>query len=654
MSKWLSHAVEALAFCVLGAVISLHLGQDDSYDLLNYHLYNAWAFLHGVWSVNYFAAEMHTFIDPLVDLPYYLAFSWLSGTHPQWAVMLAGVPYGLLLFLALQLAREWANALALNSSLPRITFLFVVVVIAGTGAATWSQVGLSTNEIVVALPVLAALLYLWRSARWHPLALPWQTALVTGGLMGLAVGLKLTAAIYAPALAVAFVLTDRGTRKARLVRFLIQLSSVAIAFIATYGFWGVRLYRLTGNPFFPMFNQIFRSPWVAPVSFSDKRFLPHGIWDAMTYPFQWLVLNQRATEVPSRDARIAVLLTAGLLLWACERFCRERLPMRAEYRRLLSGTLGFAVLAYLAWLVEFSVLRYLVVLECVAALVIVSLPFVLLRNPGKAPWMAIAASIALGVVLVAQASPPDWRRMSTDVDVMSVQAPVLPPHALVIFASNPMAYLAQALSERSHDVHYVSLDNNFLDKKYRLNPHFDSYQLLARLRNRFASADGKLFIAYYVTQVPPEALLAQFGIKADLDHCLPGGGAATWDFRMCPAAYVPGDATLQANAMATYRLAVTIHVVAAGGSMHVDWLKNDCSIDGRLGRAKLGWHFDTADNTVLASVGEPPAPDSLMDHGLNVDQLVTGDWVSAGQHYLLRDSKGHLLAQANVHYERCN
>ena len=42
MKKW-----TALFFCATSCLVSLHLGQDNNYDLKNYHIYNAWALSTG-------------------------------------------------------------------------------------------------------------------------------------------------------------------------------------------------------------------------------------------------------------------------------------------------------------------------------------------------------------------------------------------------------------------------------------------------------------------------------------------------------------------------------------------------------------------------------------------------------------------------------
>lgn len=54
-------------------MLSLLLGQDMCFDFQNYHLYAPYAFLHGRANVDIIpAGALHTFFNPLLDVPSYL------------------------------------------------------------------------------------------------------------------------------------------------------------------------------------------------------------------------------------------------------------------------------------------------------------------------------------------------------------------------------------------------------------------------------------------------------------------------------------------------------------------------------------------------------------------------------------------------------
>lgn len=93
---WLALFVICL---LIGGVVSIYLGQDANWDLKNYHLYSAWAYLHHRLATDLFAAGIQSYFAPLLDLPYYLlATQWLPNS-PRIVAFFMGLPYGLLLFL---------------------------------------------------------------------------------------------------------------------------------------------------------------------------------------------------------------------------------------------------------------------------------------------------------------------------------------------------------------------------------------------------------------------------------------------------------------------------------------------------------------------------------------------------------------------------
>jgi hypothetical protein len=68
----------ALVLCLLiGALYAAHKGQDAAWDLENYHLYNAWSFLHARLTIDLAPVGLQGFFNPLLDVPYF----WL-GTGP--------------------------------------------------------------------------------------------------------------------------------------------------------------------------------------------------------------------------------------------------------------------------------------------------------------------------------------------------------------------------------------------------------------------------------------------------------------------------------------------------------------------------------------------------------------------------------------------
>jgi hypothetical protein len=68
-----------LAGSLVGGALALLGGFRPEWDLLNYHLYNPHAWLHGRAAIDVAPAQLQSYLNPLFHLPHYLAFRYLSA-----------------------------------------------------------------------------------------------------------------------------------------------------------------------------------------------------------------------------------------------------------------------------------------------------------------------------------------------------------------------------------------------------------------------------------------------------------------------------------------------------------------------------------------------------------------------------------------------
>lgn len=363
-----------LAYWGLAAAAALALGRDANWDLRNYHYYNAFALLDGRWNVDIAPAGMHTFLHPGLDLPFYLMTQGPLGQWPRLVAALQAGYLGLLAFLALAVAN-----LACHGDAWRASGASALVAAFGlSGAATLAEAGATLNDIQVSCLVVGGLLALLLAPQAERCGRPRRSAalrLLAGASGGAAIGLKLTAAIYPPAL-VAAALLARPPGAARRVRTLALLGfGGAAGALVVYGPWAWFLFERFGNPFGPFLNQVFHSPWFPPETIRDVRFLPAGPWQALVYPLLWARRSQGlVTESPVADPRFAVglaalLVVAGSGMWRrLARPSRKRRPDAAQQgaasesavaRRAARAVMAFVLVGYAVWLAGFGILRYL-------------------------------------------------------------------------------------------------------------------------------------------------------------------------------------------------------------------------------------------------------------------------------------------------------
>jgi len=643
-----------LFFCVIACSISLYLGQDSNFDLLNYHIYNAWAVLKGRWSQDFVAAGMHTFFSPVLDIPYYLVATKLFPQHGAFAVALAGVPYGLLLYVVYIISDRFARILHLDATWDRVAFNVAVVLLAGTGAATWSQIGTTTNDIPIAVVVLAGFHQLLCEADDRgDERFSFRRIAIAGGLLGLAMGLKLTAAIYVPAMgAVIFVIAKGWQNKIRSV--MVYGCCAFAAFAIAYGPWAWMLHRLTGNPFFPMFNGLFHSDWMANASVRDVRFLPRSALQWLFYPFYWTSLQAGlVTELPFRDVRLALAFVflggyAGTMLWS--KALRDKLG-RGGFAAMNALVL-FMVFSYILWMYEFSILRYLVAIECLAGLfIVISLTALMRRLPLGLRWLPAISVIAFAAIIVGFNVNPRWGRVPAGTDIFAVHAPRLEDGALVIFADEPMSFLARGLSPQAQGLRFMTIPRNFANGGI-LGADVSKYELGQRLRRHVQENNGALYVLFHTSEVPPESSLTAFNVHVDLHSCQVGDSPLGSEFFVCRANRQDETSTAMVTSE-KFRLYAKVLDARPGSTLQFSWQENECTDHAVPGQAAIQWVAPEGVSTVNVYVGHTSDTPRLMTQGGMSGNAQTGRWVSAGQRFDLEDGRGERLGSAEIAYERC-
>ena len=426
--------VPKLAVCLLlGALLSIAMGQDISWDIKNYHLYNAWAFLHDRHSLDIAAAGLQTYFNPLPDLPYfYLA----TGPLQDWPRLLAGLQglwFGALLFVVVGIANRFATLQGRNPDWTDLCAALVGV----TGTIAVSQAGSTSNEVPLAMLVLLGLYLLMPALSTEQFTKPLRRATFAGMACGLAAGLKPTAIVYVPATAIALLLALGIRRRSSWQAVACYGSSALVVFLAVYGPWGWHLYHATGNPIFPLFNHWFESPLTAPSSLTDHRFRPRSVLQWLFYPFYWATRQHNlVTEVYFADPRYAMAMLA-LLMLAFGKWLRPP-AWTADQGRATRFLVTFVVVGYVTWLLLFSILRYAIPLEALTGVVVFHAirTWAAPRLPSKR-WVAVLLVLILGASIY-----PNWWRGSYREHVIEADLPRLPPQSLVVLAGTPDAYLA--------------------------------------------------------------------------------------------------------------------------------------------------------------------------------------------------------------------
>jgi hypothetical protein len=430
---WLHRHHVALLSIALPFLVLLVLGADRNWDLRNYHFYNAHAWVTGRYAIDIAAAQLQSWHNPTLDLPFYflvradapslLVAAWLM------------VPLCIAIACLLTLYRRLAGGFASVGGSVAVAVLAVL----GTGAT--SANGTTFNDAFVAAAMLGALVLVTT-----PTALlrHWLWAGLIGGAMA---GLKLTSAPYCIALAAVALLA--APWRVVLMRLAVLGSGGLAGFLLTFGAWGWEQWQAHANPLFPYFNHLFQSPDVAAVPWTDDRFRPSAWWQMLLTPFRLLDKTRAFSEASLRDPRLLIgFLSLGWLLW------KTRGEQASVAKRTLWTVAMFFLVSYVLWAYLYGIYRYALPLEMLScALAVVALARIRLSRPRT---MLVVAC----VVVIALTRQPNWGRGSFNDDVLRVELPQLPPASLVVLSSQePLGF---AVATLPGDVPAISIYNNMM------------------------------------------------------------------------------------------------------------------------------------------------------------------------------------------------
>jgi hypothetical protein len=430
LHRWIFPVAIVAVFAVCGA----HMPSDADWDLRNYHAYNAHALLSGRFWSDIAPAQLQTFYSPFLDIITGAVRDALNDAPVLRNVVLS-LPQGVAAALAFLLTLR-----VLPPALPGRAWLALAATLcSAAGAAGYPTLATAMSDALPGACILAGLLLLTGDG-----ALAVRTAVLAGVLFGIAGGLKLTTMPFCVAGTVAVFAAPRLAGGSRLPSVGAFVLGGLIAGALVGGPWWVLMYRHFGNPLLPYMNQIFHSPFVEPLPFTDTRFFPHGIAMTLAYPFYWAAQPRAlASELPVRDPRFA-LATIALVAVMGQALWRRREAGTGSNRATTMLAVFFAV-TFVLWQAEFSVLRYLATLELLSGAVVLAALRPLLVRPGIRMPVGLAF-VALCGVVQAMTIYPDWGRMTAPLPMRASLPTTVEPDAMVVLLDGaPMAYLADLL-----------------------------------------------------------------------------------------------------------------------------------------------------------------------------------------------------------------
>ena len=234
-------------------------------------------------------------------------------------------------------------------------------------------------------------------------------------LLGASVAFKLSnLTIVLPLISVCAYQALAGARRLALNELPQTVLIALLAFLAPLLPFCLYIWRLTGNPLFPVANVFFKSPYWPTHGGWDNRWGPQNVWETILWPVLVWFQPERHSELSVYSGRLSLgflVAVVGLAL---------------AWRNSQARTLCIVLLASsLLWSVAgLGYSRYGLYQELVSGVTIVAVTAVLLKNTSGARvfWRAVVASV-FSVALLAQAVlawsyliKKDWGARSTIID----------------------------------------------------------------------------------------------------------------------------------------------------------------------------------------------------------------------------------------------
>jgi hypothetical protein len=497
----------------------LWLGKDTSWDFRNYHWYIPYAFLNGREGFDMIVAHQATYYNPFQDIPFYV----LATHTPAWFAlftlgMVQGanvVPLYLLGRLSLRLEEYKLGAAAL-------------ALLGQTGGLGLNMFGTTYHDNTMSIAILSSVVILVAQREVlmaGPLGKTAGISALAGFLVGATVGLKLPELPFALGFAAALVALG-GDWRHQMVRLIAGGLGGLIGVVALMGYWTIHLQELTGNPLFPYFNDVFKSPLALPAPYRDMRFLPTHFWIAATFPILFTLNWAIADDIPFRDIRVVlayVTVIVAVIVWLAGRRSKDPLIIPEAARPILA----FAAVSYLVWLKLFAIYRYIVCLEMLGPL-LVAIAIGLLPISRRIQLITLAllflATAATTHVEYIERSPISDPFVDADVPKIAH-----PEKAMILLTGNgPLGFIAPSFP---HIIPLIRIDG------WMVQPQ-DGTEITATMKKRVRghlARHGDLYVlsdAYDMGRT--RDALVEYGLRIDWLKCTVFDTNIIGDYEFCP------------------------------------------------------------------------------------------------------------------------
>lgn len=371
-----------ITLIITGIIIVNIIGKETSWDFAAYHYSSVYALLHHRIGFDIMPSGIQSYLNPVLDIPFYFLVKYLND-YPKIIMSIQSLYWAFTAFLVYLIAKK------VFISEHKIFFAVFSTIIGAAAFTPILEIGTTWNDLPICSMVFVCILicanFLFKEdSKKRTLCLT-----TAGFILGMATGLKSSAALFLLGIIMSLIFLSPtftgggGTSihnknkfeifKSNLLKNFKVITLFIIAVIAGYfitnGYWMYILYSKFQNPFFPYYNNIFKSEYAPLLNFMDTRHLPHNVVERIFYPFFFMKFNY-VVEFDHIDYRYPLLyisifiILTGNIFAACKKdsFFSKKLYEYVDVKFFNFLTL-ILIFSYIQWVKSSGILRYILPIE---------------------------------------------------------------------------------------------------------------------------------------------------------------------------------------------------------------------------------------------------------------------------------------------------
>ncbi len=484
---------------IIFGTAAIFLGQDNNWDLRDYHFYNGYAFFHPtLFTQNIMPAMVQTYINPFFDSFNYLA---IAIQYPPITKFLLGALSGVCCFFVYKIA------IILFTKLPnkqRNIYALFALIMGASGSIGIGLIGTTTNDTKMTLLILMSLYFLIRYVTEEKTTSHKRYLILAGLLIGLDAGFKLPAFCYAIGLSIGLLFSKPWSLR-HFYHFIIFTAWIVFGFLIANGYWMYFLNHHFGNPLFPYYNNIFHSPYAPIRTYKDPNFYPQYLFQL---PFHIAKGNVAAvSDSALKDLRLAILYVASIIFFI--KYIYQRLTLKNSITNSPIGEKSpwllvtyWAISSYLIWFYNFSIYRYILPIELLTSVFLTYIVCTFFKRE----LIRYAVLLVFILIFSVTTSYPNWGRIPSGKQFFTVETPVLPQNSTILFLSAPLAYV----------IPFFPLHTRFIGIPFYIDDNKITNQIFRHLKGPLFSLQ---FLHSNSTELASNKILLQHGIHTQDIKC---------------------------------------------------------------------------------------------------------------------------------------